>query len=67
MQEKTEQPGPIRRLGPLRSDSVIKLGKILFGKCTTRVVTKRLLMEPDYHAVTNENREIRSFLAMTNN
>ena len=33
------QPGPIQWLGPLLSDSVNKLVSILFGKCTTLVVT----------------------------
>ena len=34
------QPGPIRRLGLIRSDSVIKLVSVVFGKCTTLVVMK---------------------------
>ena len=37
---RSAQPGPIRCLGPLRSDSVIKLVSVLFGKYTTLVVTK---------------------------
>ena len=28
------------RIGPKRSDSVIKLVSVLFGKCTTLVITK---------------------------
>ena len=39
------QPGPIRWLGPLRSDSVIKLVTVFSGKCTTLVGTKCWLME----------------------
>ena len=39
------QPDPIRWLGPLRSDSVIKLVSVLFGKCTILVVTKCWPME----------------------
>ena len=34
------QPGLIRLLGPLWTDSVIKLVSVLFGKCTTLLVTK---------------------------
>ena len=34
------QPGPIRWLDPVQSDSVITLVSVLFGKCTTLVVTK---------------------------
>ena len=34
------QTGLIRLLGPLRPDSVIKFVSVLFGKCTTLVVTK---------------------------
>ena len=34
------QSGSIRWLGSLRSNSVIKLLSVLFGKCTTLVVTK---------------------------
>ena len=39
------QPGPIRWLGPVWSDSVIKLVSVLIGKCTTLVVTKCWPME----------------------
>ena len=39
------QPGPIRLLGQFRSHSVIKLVPVLFGKCTTLVVTKCWPME----------------------
>ena len=33
------------RIGPKRSDSVIKLVSVLFGKCTTLVITKCWPME----------------------
>ena len=37
---RSAQPGPNRSLGPLRSDSVIRLVSVIFGKCTTLLVTK---------------------------
>ena len=35
-----QQYNTINRIGPKRSDSVIKLVSVLFGKCTTLVITK---------------------------
>ena len=49
------KPCSIWLLGPLLSDSVIKLVLVLFGKCTTLAVTKCYQKKPDYRVVTNES------------